>query len=137
MKVISILFLTFLSSQSFSGIIKKVMPKIRITDAMGTKFYNINRFCLSEDETMLKGTINFCYESLNRGERGKSCINGGKNQYIEIPNSYSYRVGDPRDPEYARYSFQRTFEVKVIDFDPRGADVKLYTYESELKTCSN
>ena len=137
MKIILILFLTLISLQSYGGIIKKVMPKVKITDALSTRFYNINSFCLSADETILKGSIPFCYESINQGRRGKICVDGGGIQNIEIPNSYSYRVGDPRGSEYARFSFKRMIEVKVIDSDPRGADVEIERYQIELETCEN
>ena len=133
----SLMLTTFLFTSSvFAGIIREKFPTVPVTDAMGTRQISVKQFCISDDHLTLKGRIRYCEKAVRSARGYKKCTSRSTSRLVEIENFFSYTVRGPRDRvvEYS-YSIDPILEIKVIDFDPRGSEEVIDTYEYVIPTC--
>lgn len=136
MKNILLLAVLTLSTLANAGIIKEKFPTVPVTDALGTKKVSVKNFCITEDGSTLIGVIGYCRKASNPSRGYKKCTSRARVSRIEIENHFTYTVRGPRDrvTEYS-YSIDPVVEVKVIDWDARGSEELLYTYDYALPIC--
>lgn len=134
----TILFLItlFFLSESYGAMIIERFPTLSYQDAMGTSIISIKNFCLTEDEAILKGRVPFCLKAKDVGHNEKVCINKDKQKLISIKNSFSRTIFGPRGRRTrTHYSYGRYVKVKVVNFDPRGHEEVIETYDYKLNFC--
>ena len=104
--------------------LKANFPYLKYSDAMGSHFISLRHFCLTQDKETFKSLdpVSVCEEVEYQGQDYRDCREL-EEETLKIQNTYttySCRGNRCYDRDYSRSSYDRSIEISVRRFDPRG-----------------